>query len=261
MSRLSLAPSFAPVGPTTQDGVPLAGWGWRVLAYLLDGLIIAVPNALATLPAQIDLQRKTNELTRTAGRLVDGGPAPDVGAFFTDYLDLFRSHAVWLFVPGIVIVTAYFAGMWRWRGASVGQRVMGIQVRPVGGPGRLGWPTVPGPGRRAVPGADRRHAARSPERLLAARVAPVPRGTRRSSCSTSSGPCGTGAARRSTTRPPAPWWFDPCPAPTPDPVEPPLIRGRAALRFEVEPPVMTAYLGIRGCRGGPARARWPRTAP
>src|SRR4051794_17900776 len=58
------ATASAPAGPTSADGVPLAGWGWRALAYLLDGLIIAVPNTLATLPAQIDLQRKLQDLNR-----------------------------------------------------------------------------------------------------------------------------------------------------------------------------------------------------
>src|SRR4051812_14382151 len=71
--------SFAPVGPTTDDGVPLASWGWRVLAYLLDALIIAVPNAVATLPAQIDLQRETKALTRQLDASTASGGTPDVG--------------------------------------------------------------------------------------------------------------------------------------------------------------------------------------
>jgi uncharacterized RDD family membrane protein YckC len=133
---------FAPAGPTTVDGVPLASWGWRVLAYLLDTAILSVPNALVTLPAQLVLQRRLQDLNRDLELSSTTGRPPDLGAFFSDYLDLLRSQAVWLLLPGIVITTAYFAVLWRWRGASVGQQVTGLQVRPVGGPGRLSWPTV-----------------------------------------------------------------------------------------------------------------------
>jgi uncharacterized RDD family membrane protein YckC len=128
-------------GPTTDDGVPLAGWGWRLLAYLLDSLVIAIPNALATLPAQIDLQRKLQALTRQLDTTSTGAP-PDLSRFLGDYFDLYRSHALGLFLPGVVISTAYFVVMWRWRGATVGQLVTGLRVRPVSGPGRLSWPSI-----------------------------------------------------------------------------------------------------------------------
>ena len=131
-----------PAGPTTADGVPLASWGWRALAYLLDAAIIAVPNALATLPVQLDLQRKLQDLNRDLELSSTTGRPPDFGAFFSDYLDLLRSHAVWLVLPGVLITTAYFAVLWRLRGASVGQQVTGLQVRPVRSPGQLSWPTV-----------------------------------------------------------------------------------------------------------------------
>ena len=51
-------------GPTTPDGVPLAGWWWRVLAYIVDGFVVAIPNAILTLPAQLGMQRQMQELMR-----------------------------------------------------------------------------------------------------------------------------------------------------------------------------------------------------
>jgi uncharacterized RDD family membrane protein YckC len=128
--------------PTTADGVPLAGWGWRVLAYLLDVVIVALPNALVTLPAQLDLQRKLQTLTRELDATSTNGQPPDLAGFFHDYFDLWRSHALGLLLPGVLITTVYFAAMWRWRGATVGQLVTGLKVRPVGGPGRLSWTAI-----------------------------------------------------------------------------------------------------------------------
>ncbi|MGZ4471917.1 MAG: DUF2510 domain-containing protein, partial [Nocardioidaceae bacterium] len=48
-------PAYArrPAGPTTPDGVPLAGWWQRVGAQVLDGLILTVVASVATLPIQL----------------------------------------------------------------------------------------------------------------------------------------------------------------------------------------------------------------
>ncbi len=126
-------------GPTTPDGVPLAGWWWRVLAYVVDGVVVAIPNAILTLPAQLAMQREMQDLTRQLEARSANGEVPDVGAFFQDFLALFREHALWLFLPGAVLFTAYFAVMWRWRGATVGQLLTGLQVRPAAAPGRPTW--------------------------------------------------------------------------------------------------------------------------
>ena len=132
----------APTGPTTPDGVPLAGWWWRVLAYFVDGVVVAIPNAILTLPAQIGMQRQMQELMRELQSDSANGQIPDYGAFFSDYLAIFRDHALWLFLPGAVLFTAYFAVMWRWRGATVGQLVCGLQVRPLASPERPSVPMV-----------------------------------------------------------------------------------------------------------------------
>lgn len=126
-------------GPTTADGVPLAGWWWRVLAYLVDVLVLAIPNVVLTLPAQLDLQRQMQELTRELEDDSAAGTPPDLGAFFADYVEVLRDNAVVMFLPAAVLATAYFAGMWRWRGATVGQLVTGLRVRPVARPGRPTW--------------------------------------------------------------------------------------------------------------------------
>lgn len=133
-------PVATPTGPTTPDGVPLAGWWWRVLAYIVDGVVVSIPNAILTLPAQISMQQQMQDLMRQLEADTANGQVPDYGAFFSDYLAIFRDHALWLFLPGAILFTAYFAVMWRWRGATVGQLVCGLQVRPLASPGR---PTVP----------------------------------------------------------------------------------------------------------------------
>ncbi len=134
--------AVATPGPTTPDGVPLSGWWWRVLAYVIDAFVLGIPNAVLSLPAQLSMQRELQDTLRELETRSSAGRPPDLGAFFSDYMDVFREHVLWLFLPGALLITAYYAIMWRWRGASVGQLVTGLQVRPLAGPGRPTWPTA-----------------------------------------------------------------------------------------------------------------------
>ena len=56
-------------GPTTADGQPLAGWWWRVLAYVVDTVVLSVVGYLLTLPAQLEIRRVSRRLPAAhAGR-------------------------------------------------------------------------------------------------------------------------------------------------------------------------------------------------
>lgn len=136
--RAAPPPYAAPVrvGPTTPDGVPLAGWWWRVLASLIDGAVVGIPAALITLPAQLQMQRRMTALDSELS-----GPNPDFGRYWHDYFDLFRDQLRWEWVI-VALGIVYYAAMLRWKGATLGKLAVGLRVRLRERPGQLPWRAV-----------------------------------------------------------------------------------------------------------------------
>jgi uncharacterized RDD family membrane protein YckC len=128
--------AYAAGGPTTPDGVPLAGWWWRVLAYVIDGFVVGVPAALASLPAEISAQDRINGLTDQLD-----SANPDWGLFWHTYADILRDQLIWQ-LPFVLLGVAYFVVMLRWKGATLGQLATGLQVRLREAPGRLPWRAI-----------------------------------------------------------------------------------------------------------------------
>ena len=128
--------------PTTPDGEPLAGWWWRVLAALIDGVALGIVAGLVTLPAQLAVQRELADRQREFQEQVDRGLTPDFGAFFQDPLDVYADHVVGLFVLPFLLGIVYAAGFLRWRGATPGKMVCGLRVRLRDRPGQLPWSTI-----------------------------------------------------------------------------------------------------------------------
>jgi uncharacterized RDD family membrane protein YckC len=127
----------APVGPTTPDGAPLAGWGARVGAYLIDTVLVGGVGMLVSLPAQISAQREINALTQE----LESSATPDFGVFWDGYVEILRSQMVWQ-LPVMLLSLAYFVGMLRWRGATVGKLALGLRVRLRERDGRLPWGAI-----------------------------------------------------------------------------------------------------------------------
>lgn len=131
-----------PVEPTTPDGQPLAGWWWRVLAVLVDGVIMGVVAGLASLPAQLAVQRELAVRQRELQEQVDRGLTPDLGGFFRDTFEIYGDHVVGLALVPFLIGIAYAAAFLRWRGATPGKMACGLRVRLRERPGRLPWATI-----------------------------------------------------------------------------------------------------------------------
>jgi uncharacterized RDD family membrane protein YckC len=138
----SAAPPVA--GLTTPDGERLAGWWWRALAYFIDAVVVGLVSNIVTLPAQISLQEDLNQVVDDFSRELDrgSGTTADLGNFIGDYLDVLAEHALWLFLPGMVITLAYHSGFLRWKGATPGKLATGLRVRLREHPGRLSWGTI-----------------------------------------------------------------------------------------------------------------------
>src|SRR5688500_7784117 len=60
-------------GPTTEDGQPLAGWWWRVLAWVIDSAVTGTGTALLTFPAQIAVQREIMDSQVEMQRRMEAG--------------------------------------------------------------------------------------------------------------------------------------------------------------------------------------------
>ncbi|MDP9241381.1 MAG: RDD family protein [Actinomycetota bacterium] len=122
--------------PVGSDGSPLAGPGWRLLARIIDGLIVFLIAAPVTIPLYLAYFRhifdKLDEVTRAANA---GRPAPNVNIY-----DGTTIRLVALIVLTSVVVSFLYEvpqlAVW---GQTVGKRVCRVCVVRHEGPGKLGF--------------------------------------------------------------------------------------------------------------------------
>ena len=144
-AHVAAAPVLArPTGPTTPDGEPLAGWWWRVLAYVIDTIVVSIVAGLVSIPAQIQMQRDLMPVMERFDRAVEQNPEalPDMGTFFSEYLDVLQSYAFWLVAPGAILTLLYWAFFLRWKGATPGKLMLGMRIRLRDQPGPLPWSSI-----------------------------------------------------------------------------------------------------------------------
>jgi uncharacterized RDD family membrane protein YckC len=128
---------------STADQVPLAGWWARVVAVLIDTVILSALTLLATLPIVSRAGAAMAAYVREGMRLAQLGqqPPPFDAAAAMSVTDQLVISLVWV---GLGFV--YYTLLWRFRGAGVGQLALGLRVVPVDQgryAGRLGWgPTL-----------------------------------------------------------------------------------------------------------------------
>ena len=124
---------------TTPDGVPLAGWWQRVLAYVIDAVVVGLVAGLLAVPWIRDMWETYRDWFRDA---LDSSSS---GAGTVDTAELQRD----LFVPltislGIQLAVgfAYHVGFLLWRQATPGKLLLGLRVRRRQQPGPLPVGTV-----------------------------------------------------------------------------------------------------------------------
>lgn len=133
----------APGGPTTPDGEPLAGWWWRVLAYVLDSVIVGVISSVSAIPAQLELQRDLAPVTDAWDREIARSPGTvDWGEYLADHVDVLLQNAPWLVGPSMILTLLYWAGFLRWKGGTPGKLMLGMRVRLRDRPGTLPWSSI-----------------------------------------------------------------------------------------------------------------------
>jgi uncharacterized RDD family membrane protein YckC len=136
-------PVAAKPAPTTEDGVPLAGWWWRALAIVIDALIVGVATSLLLLPIYLRLASTLGDYFRATMEAAQRGqpmPAqPDLTALLSGTDQLI------LLLVSLGVHTLYISLFLRWRSATPGKMVVGLRVVPVDrgrSTERLGWSTA-----------------------------------------------------------------------------------------------------------------------
>lgn len=125
---------------TTPDGVRLAGWWQRVLAYLLDAVIVGVVAGIIALPWVRDIMDTYRDWFDEALDTSGSGSSSTIDTAQLQR-DLARPLA---FVVGIQLVIGfcYHVGFLMWKQATPGKLAVGLRVRRREVPGPMPFSTV-----------------------------------------------------------------------------------------------------------------------
>ncbi len=125
---------------TTPDGVPLAGWWQRVLALVIDSVLIGIVGAIIALPWLRDAWDIYADWIDDALRTSDAGTT---GSIDTAQLqrDLARPLAI-IGAINLALGFCYHVGFLMWRQATPGKLVLGLRVRLRERPGPMPLATV-----------------------------------------------------------------------------------------------------------------------
>jgi uncharacterized RDD family membrane protein YckC len=123
---------------TTEDGVPLSGWGWRALARVIDGIVVNTVALAVAFPVTAEvLGLLRDQFTQGLQSASAGAAASSAGV--TDPR-LVRAAGIISLVE-LVVSLVYELGFLLWRQATPGKLLLGLRVRPWAAGARL-TPTV-----------------------------------------------------------------------------------------------------------------------
>lgn len=108
--------------PTTADGVPLASWGMRALARIIDGIVVTLVSLAVTFPTVADVVRTAWQGAEQAARSGESA-AP----LFTDPTML--EHLAYVTFAQLGVGLVYEVVFLLWKAATPGKLALGLQVR------------------------------------------------------------------------------------------------------------------------------------
>ena len=114
---------------TTADGVPLASWGKRLAAWLIDGVILAIVGGAISWVATPNLQRAYSDMLDAAAR----GDQSSVQQVQSEIVGPTIQFGIVLWL----VVTAYCLVFWTTTAQTPGKMALGISVRRTTEPGPL----------------------------------------------------------------------------------------------------------------------------
>lgn len=114
--------------PRTSDGVPLAGWWWRVLAVVIDNMITSTLTAIILGPIYLKLVKSVSEILAAILAAARAGQTTPPPVAITELLSA-RDQLIVL-VVSLAVQMVYLAGFWRWKAATPGKLVCGLRIVP-----------------------------------------------------------------------------------------------------------------------------------
>ncbi len=121
---------------STPDGQPLAGLGARLVARIVDGVIVTILGVLAGLPLWIRAVRAMVDYVEQIDAAVQAGATVDPFGIYTESGAL--GPLIGAQVVLLVVQAVYTIGLVGWKGGTLGKLMLGIRVRPWD---RAGTPT------------------------------------------------------------------------------------------------------------------------
>lgn len=128
-----------PAVPSTPDGVPLAGWWSRVLAQLIDGILLTPVLLLVIAPIVASRWDEITAWYDGVSNAVDHGTAaPPFPSIFDPTT---ATGLAFILVPALVSLV-YSIGFLRWKQATPGKLALGLRIRMRETPGPLPWSAI-----------------------------------------------------------------------------------------------------------------------
>ena len=115
------------------DGAVLAPWWRRLLARLLDSVVVGILSAIFAWPWLGRAFTVFGDFFNQSVKAGSGGPQPDMVAFQADLVTALLPVAIVSLVVGLVYEVSFLV----WRSATPGKMVLGTMVRRTGAAGRL----------------------------------------------------------------------------------------------------------------------------
>lgn len=112
-------------GPLTADGVPLASWGHRFLATIVDSLIFMVITFVVLIPFWSAIQSGLMAWAADASR-------SSVPLSFYDAKYGLADLLLWVSIIAGILSLIYTVGLLTSKGATLGQMALGLRVVPAG---------------------------------------------------------------------------------------------------------------------------------
>jgi uncharacterized RDD family membrane protein YckC len=116
-------------GPTTIDGVPLASWGRRFAAWIIDGIVIAIISGILINLFVPSYSQMIDDITRA----IEGNNAQAMNTIIGESVGT-------VFLVGLlsyIFASAYAIAFWVTTGQTIGKMALKISVRRVDRPGPL----------------------------------------------------------------------------------------------------------------------------
>jgi len=119
--------------------VPLAGWWWRVLALVIDWMIVITIISLVGLPWIRDIWHSYKDfLDELLDESANGGSSPDTAQFQRDI----AGPARMISLVSLAVTFCYHVGFLMWKQATPGKLAVGLRVRLRERPGPMPFGTV-----------------------------------------------------------------------------------------------------------------------